>query len=124
VKLGSFFLGVIVRQQPSRRKTEPRHKDDIRVGSLVTHKVLCPLLLKLLINDPDDALDLLQIPVNGRLDLFGMERGEPSGLAEVGALAGHLEVEPALAEPFLGEGAVRELAVGVVRLDEVLVDGA
>ena len=54
-----------------------------------------------------------------------MEVCEPDGLAEVGALAGHLVVEPLVLEVVEeGEGAVREGVGGVVGGDEVLDYGA
>lgn len=54
-----------------------------------------------------------------------MVLSEPGGLPEVGALPGHLEVQPLVLEVVeLGGGPVGERVLGVVRGDEVLDDGA
>lgn len=53
-----------------------------------------------------------------------MELVEPDGLAEVRALAGHLEVDELLDVPVLVGGGALEEALLVVGLDDVLDDGA
>lgn len=53
-----------------------------------------------------------------------MELGEPHGLAEVWALAGHLEVEPLFGiEVFGGTGSEADGVLFIVCLDQVLHDG-
>lgn len=53
-----------------------------------------------------------------------MKVGEPGGLAEVGALAGHLKMEPLLGMIFFGEGVEGDLVFGVVLLHQIFHNGA
>ena len=53
-----------------------------------------------------------------------MKVREPGGLAEVGALAGHLKMEPLLRMVFLGEGGEGDFVFGVVLLHQIFDDGA
>jgi hypothetical protein len=101
-----------------KRKTERRCH--LR---LVSNKVL--LALQDSVKHAHDTQSLLPVSRNGALNLLGVEIGEPAVLAVIWALAGHLEVEVLLLEVALRErlGAVANLVLLVVRLDQVLDDG-
>lgn len=105
----------------------PRDKSHVGEGHPVAHQPLGPVTLgaQNALDDAQDAPDLGGIAVDGGLDLLRVEVHEPGGLAEVGALAARLEVQPLVAEVALPQRAVRDAAgVGVVLLGQVLVDGA
>lgn len=82
------------------------------------------LALEQPVEDGDDAQNLLLVALNGRGHLLRVELVEPDGLAEVRALAGHLEVDELLDVPVLVGGGALEEALLVVGLDDVLDDGA
>lgn len=101
----------------------PGDEAEVDVGDLGAEEVL--FALEDVIEDGPDAINLLEVALLGRGDVLGVELVEPDALAVVGALAGHLEVQVLLEVPFVGGGAGdAELVVLVVRLDEVLGDGA
>jgi hypothetical protein len=76
------------------------------------------------LDDAEDTADLALVAGLGRGELLGVVVGEPGFLAEVGALAGGLEVEPLVLGVLLLAAGVVELVGGVVGLGEVLEDGA
>lgn len=82
------------------------------------------LALQEVIQHLDDAHELLVVSLLGAGDVFWVELAEPGGLAKVRALAGHLKVQKLLEVVFLGKGRDVELVVLVVRVDQVLEDGA
>lgn len=107
----------------------PRNKSQIRIRQLVPDEVAGAMLLQMLIKHPDYAPRFVLVPLDGcgqldRVVYVGMGVLEVHALPIVRALSGHLEVEPALQLVFLGEGVVCELALLVVRLDEVFDYGA
>lgn len=105
----------------------PRHERHIGKGHLVTDK---PLGVSRLgsqdpLNDTKHALDLVGVALDGGRELLRMKVLEPAALAEVRALAAHLEVQPLVAEvAFLQRGVRDVVSGGVVLLGQVLVDGA
>lgn len=71
-----------------------------------------------------DALDLVSILELGQGKFLSIVVGEPSFLAKVRALAGHLEEQPLVFCEFLGNGRVVKLSVLIVSLDKILEDSA
>ena len=89
------------------RIASPRDEREIGIGALVSHQ---PAGLEhRCVENADDALDLVHVPVDGGRELFGVEAREPCGLAEVWTLScgGLLESR--------GSGWWKEGGWGVVR---------
>ena len=100
----------------------PRQERQIRIAALAPHQVL--LALQARIQHLGDALDLVLVAVLRRLDLLMMIDGKPGGLAEVGALPGHLKHQVLVLVILVRGGFRVQLIFRVVVLDEVLDDGA
>ena len=54
------------------------------------------------LNNTENPLNLVTVPLDSRGDLFRMDVSEPCALAEVRSLSGHLQVKPAFGEEFFG----------------------
>ena len=81
-----------------------------------------PLLLRQdRLQDAQNTLDLVAVPIDSAGNLLRVEVGEPSSLAEVGALARGLEVEPLKLMVALVAG-YRDPVLGVVLINQVLDD--
>lgn len=76
------------------------------------------------LDDAKDAADLVLIAGHGGGELLAVVVGEPSLLAEVGALTRGLEMEPLVLGVLLLAAGVVKLVGGIVGLSEVLEDGA
>lgn len=108
-----------------RHKPVPWHEHEVCEAQLLAHKVRLASVLEMGIDDTQNTLDLVAVAVNDRREvLLGVVHQEPSALAEVGALARHLEVRPALLLVFLWEFGVAEAVGLVVGLEKILDDGA
>ena len=71
------------------------------------------------------APDLIAVPVQHGFEIFlRVVEDEPGALAEVGSLAGGLEVQPGLRKVLVGRGGVGEGLRGVVGGEEVFDYGA
>jgi hypothetical protein len=93
------------------------------VRELVADEEVAALLGEVPVDDAEDALHLVLVPLDGRRQLLVVVVREPAQLPEVGPLAANLEVLPAARRaPLLG-GRVVELGVLVVFLDQVVDDG-
>ena len=113
-----------IHQQPDQIPV-PRHKGQVGKGDLVSDQILGALLLQVPIDDAGDTLDLVAVAVDGGLDaLLRVEEAEPGFLAEVGALARDLEVQPREGGVFFFQGGVVQGLRLVVLVDEVFDDGA
>lgn len=104
----------------------PRHERHVGKGHLVTDQ---PLGVSRLgsqdpLNDTKHALDLVGVPLDGGREFLWVQVLEPAALAEVRALAAHLEVQPLVTVVALLQSSVRDVVGGgVVLLCQVLVDG-
>ena len=74
------------------REYDLRDEREVSDSQLPTHE---PLLLgQDRLQDGVYALDLIAVPLDGAGNLLGVIHREPGDLAEIGALAGCLEVKP------------------------------
>lgn len=118
-----LLLDINVSRQPANQLV-PGSPGQIGVGVAVANEVVGLGLAEVELDDAEDAADLALVAGLGRGELLGVVVGEPGFLAEVGALAGGLEVEPLVLGVLLLAAGVVELVGGVVGLGEVLEDGA
>ena len=96
-----------------------RYEGDVSDSHLPANE---PLLLRQDgLQDAQNALDFVAVPVDSAGNLLRVEVGEPSSLAEVGALARGLEVEPLKLMVALVAG-YRDPVLGVVLINQVLDD--
>ncbi len=115
-------LALRIRQQPHDTPI-PRHKRQVRKGAFLTNQVCRALLLQMAVDDAENALDFVAVALDGGSDaLFGVEEGKPGFLAKKGALARHLEMEPAEGDIFLFSGVVVERVRLVVGVDKIFED--
>lgn len=101
----------------------PRHESRVNIAVLASNEIL--LTLQLLVQHTRHPPDLIQIPVDGTLDLLLVENTEPYGLSEVWTLSGHLVVQPLLRLEVLGgtSGEANGVLL-IVGFDEVFDDSA
>jgi hypothetical protein len=123
LKEREVLLHVNVWHQPAD-KLVPVGPGEIGVGVSVADEVVGLGLAEVALDDADDAANLVRVALLGRGQLLLVEHGEPRLLAEVGALARGLEVQPLVLGVLLGAAGVVELVLLVVGLGEVLDDGA
>ena len=102
----------------------PGDKGQIGIGALIAHEVVARG--QHFVQHLGHAPGFVAVALNGRGQLFRVEVGEPGRLAEVRALAGHLEMEPLLGVVFLPEGIPRvgDGVFAVILLHQVFEDGA
>ena len=124
VLLGNIRRFPLRIRQQRRQIHVPRYKGQVGIGDLVPDQIWRALFLQVPVNDASHALHLVTVALDGRGDaLFWVEEAEPGFLAEIGALAGDLEVQPAKGGVFFFGAVVVEIAGFVVVVDEVFDDG-
>lgn len=117
------LLDIDVSSQPAN-KLVPSGPGQIGVGVVVANEIVGLGPAEVELDDAKDASDLALVAGLSRGKLLGVVVGEPGLLAEVWALARHLEVQPLVFRILLGHSGVVKLAILVVDLHEVLEDGA
>lgn len=105
-----------------RDKAVPRNPSKIDIRQLVPKKVR--LILQNHLQDLNNPMNLILIPLLRTGNILRVEQVEPSSLTKVWPLTTHLEVKVLLQMPLVSRGSNVELVLLVVRLDEVLEDGA
>lgn len=101
----------------------PRHEHQVRVAYFVACKEFCSGVLEVTVDYREDTFDLVAVPREDGLGfLLGVE-DEPGALAEVGALAGGLEVGPAFLGPLLLSLLRMQTIGSVVCLEQVVDTG-
>lgn len=108
-----------------RQQPKPRHPSQIRITRLLTHKPLALGLLEMVVHNANNPLDLVRVPIqHTRQVLFGVVQDEPGALAEVGTLAGGLEVQPLVLKVLGRGGGGVEAVLLIVRIQKVFNDRA
>ena len=80
-KRGIVGLNVDIGDHPSDNRDVPRDERQIRDRHLVPDQIL--LLREHRVEHPENALDLVVVPLDRAWDLLGVEKLEPRRLAEV-----------------------------------------
>lgn len=108
-----------------RAKPEPRHERQIGISALIANQPLASGLLQMRLDHAHDAPNLVSVTVqHGGQVLLRVVESEPSPLAEIGSLAGCLEMQPGLRVELVGRARVLDLGGGVVGREEVFDDSA
>lgn len=121
MNIGKFILQINPIARRTRHNLEPRNKNKIRITALGIHQVLAALQDS--IQHTQNTANLIDVPVNSRLQLFSMMDLEPHSLTETRALSRCLEMEPLLGMVGLRDvGLEADHPVLVVFLDQVFDD--